>query len=397
MAGGVERIEIYVDGAKEPTDVLTEPPYKLRLDTHQLADGEHTLRLVTLFRGGRRAEQTKSFTVDNLPRIVIDGLEAEIPLQGMIEADVNLVGARGAPGSRRPRIWPYALTTVVVLGGIWLLFVLIAPAPKQLSEAAPAASASSASAPASASAVAPPSSAAPVNQTLLADGSSLYSQHCSPCHGANGEGVPGAFPPLAHNASLADATFVIRVMHDGKSGPVTVMGQTYNGQMPGFASLSAREAAAIATFVRNDLGNAYGGVSERQVSSIVSAAAAPPLGTALDAGAEAVSDGGALLEEGKNVYAQNCAACHGDQGQGRAGLYAPLAHNPNLKDVNLVIGAVLVGKTGPVTVEGNTYTVGMPSFGLLSNEQIAAVVSYVRGEFGNRFAPVSPDHVEKQR
>ena len=88
--------------------------------------------------------------------------------------------------------------------------------------------------------------------------------------------------------------------------------------------------------------------------------------------------------DGKTVFAQSCAACHGAEGAGQPGYYPPLAGNPDLfasRDFPVLV--VLNGITGPIKVKGDSYDGSMPSFSHLSDAEIAAAVNYVRGAWGN--------------
>ena len=91
-----------------------------------------------------------------------------------------------------------------------------------------------------------------------------------------------------------------------------------------------------------------------------------------------------LLARGQQVYAANCAACHQLGGEGTAGAFPPLARSDYLMaDKDRAIGVVLHGLSGEVTVNGQKFNGVMPSLGL-SDTDIAAVLSYVRTNFGNR-------------
>ncbi|MCB9907484.1 MAG: nitrite reductase, copper-containing [Planctomycetes bacterium] len=86
-------------------------------------------------------------------------------------------------------------------------------------------------------------------------GERAYAATCVACHQANGNGLPGAFPPLANSDYLmADKTRAIHVIMDGLQGPVTVNGTTYNSVMPKL-NLSDDEIANVLTYVRNSFGN----------------------------------------------------------------------------------------------------------------------------------------------
>jgi len=86
-------------------------------------------------------------------------------------------------------------------------------------------------------------------------GKKIYSANCVACHQPTGQGIPGAFPPLAGSDYLADRTQTINVPLKGLSGKITVNGQDYNSAMPAFAHLSDEDIAAVLTYVTNDWGN----------------------------------------------------------------------------------------------------------------------------------------------
>lgn len=87
-------------------------------------------------------------------------------------------------------------------------------------------------------------------------GIDVYKKACVACHGENGQGVPGAFPPLAENPYLfKDRAYPALVVLFGLEGPIEVNGQTYSGLMPSFAYLSDEEIAAVVAFIRNNFGN----------------------------------------------------------------------------------------------------------------------------------------------
>src|SRR5690625_2019762 len=99
-----------------------------------------------------------------------------------------------------------------------------------------------------------------VETAELPSGSAVYAP-CSGCHQANGQGVPGAFPPLAgHAVELfeADPGYLANTVSFGLQGPIEVDGMTYNGLMPGWQSLSDAEIAAVLNYILTDWGNDVG-------------------------------------------------------------------------------------------------------------------------------------------
>ena len=107
----------------------------------------------------------------------------------------------------------------------------------------------------------------------------------------------------------------------------------------------------------------------------------------------------AIREAGKDLYKKNCADCHGDQGEGHEPAAPPLAGN---RAVTMPAGVnpirmVLFGGYAPGT-SGNPRPFGMPPYSLiLSDEQIAEVLDYVRTSWGNEAPPVFGEDVAANR
>ncbi len=100
---------------------------------------------------------------------------------------------------------------------------------------------------------------------------------------------------------------------------------------------------------------------------------------------------------GKRVY-NNCMACHQRDGKGVPGNYPPLDGSRFvLGPEERVTALVLHGLQGPVEVEGQTFNQQMPSWAHLTDEQVAAVLTYVRSAWDNKAPPVSPDTVAAVR
>jgi mono/diheme cytochrome c family protein len=83
------------------------------------------------------------------------------------------------------------------------------------------------------------------------DGGQLFERNCASCHGADGRGRPGYYPPLANNPDLAmERAFPVLVVLHGLSGAIEVGGSGYDGAMPAFDQLSDAEIAAVVDYVR---------------------------------------------------------------------------------------------------------------------------------------------------
>lgn len=100
---------------------------------------------------------------------------------------------------------------------------------------------------------------------------------------------------------------------------------------------------------------------------------------------------------GQKQYAQACITCHMPTGQGLPGVYPPLAASEWVTgSEERLISIVLHGLKGPITVSGTTYNAAaMPAFGPVagggynwSDEKIAAVLTYIRHEWGNAAGPI---------
>jgi mono/diheme cytochrome c family protein len=88
--------------------------------------------------------------------------------------------------------------------------------------------------------------------------------------------------------------------------------------------------------------------------------------------------------DGATLYNEQCTACHQSNGQGVAGQFPPLAGNRDLfLSDDFVAHVVLFGLEGPLDVNGQHFESMMPPFGHLSDAQIAAVIQYVQGAWGN--------------
>jgi nitrite reductase (NO-forming) len=103
------------------------------------------------------------------------------------------------------------------------------------------------------------------------------------------------------------------------------------------------------------------------------------------------------MRMGANVYAANCLACHQADGKGIPGAFPPLAKSDFLMaDKERSIHVVVEGLEGAITVNGVAYNSVMPKL-LLSDDDVANVVTYVRNSWGNQSDAVTPEEVRKVR
>lgn len=105
----------------------------------------------------------------------------------------------------------------------------------------------------------PPDDWVAAQDAATVDGAAVYQANCAACHGAEGAGVPGAFPPLAgHAADLAaaDRDYLPLALLYGVSGAIEVDGARYQGAMPAWGQLSDDEIAAVLDHVTATWGDA---------------------------------------------------------------------------------------------------------------------------------------------
>ncbi len=105
------------------------------------------------------------------------------------------------------------------------------------------------------------------------DGKGLYLANCAMCHQAEGQGLPGAFPPLAKSDYLQNIAnnqrgelvgFPVR----GRTGKITVNGVEYNGVMTAVAGLDDAQLATLLTYVSNTWGNKAKPFTEGEVKTL---------------------------------------------------------------------------------------------------------------------------------
>ena len=204
--------------------------------------------------------------------------------------------------------------------------------------------------------------------------------HCFECHSSRnalgavqglGQGsvLPGSrwyAPSLLDRAQASVADWsedeVVAFLTRGSSARGLASGPMAEVVLHGTQYLQPQDARAMATYLR-----------------------ALPATTSQPLAALQPQDVSGLLRAGRKLYEQHCADCHGSQGQGVAGVYPALAGNraASMENTHNLGQAVLRGGFAPATA-GNPRPYGMPPFMMvLSDAEIATVLSYVRHEWGN--------------
>ena len=102
----------------------------------------------------------------------------------------------------------------------------------------------------------------------------------------------------------------------------------------------------------------------------------------------------ALLEKGKVTYANLCAACHQPHGYGLDGLAPPLVDSDwVLGKPDVTTRIILHGLGGPIKVGNRIWDLSMPPMGMLSDEEVAGVLTYIRREWEHNGSPVDAKFV----
>ena len=182
-------------------------------------------------------------------------------------------------------------------------------------------------------------------QLDMEKGRELYQQNCAACHQPEGQGLPGAFPPLAKSDFIAaNPASVLEVTVKGRQGKMIVNGVEYNNVMPAMSYLSDKDLSRIVTFVLNSWGNPGGTVSFQQVKDFRKGAGLeakqaagqrhPGAGEAeqsyqsqpsqIQGGQQQVTPGAPALTEAEftqaqQIYFERCAGCHGVLRKGATG------------------------------------------------------------------------------
>ena len=181
---------------------------------------------------------------------------------------------------------------------------------------------------------------------LMAKGEGIYNANCAACHQPNGQGLAGAFPPLAGSDFLqGNRKEVIGAALFGLSGPITVNGKDYNGVMPSLGHLRDEDLAAAITYVFGSWGNDLAAVSVAEVASIRAAVGAEdraagqrhvgategelkyqgaPSAISGEGARQIMSAEGPVLSEAEfatatQLYFERCAGCHGVLRKGATG------------------------------------------------------------------------------
>lgn len=268
---GKPRNHVFVYLDDNPTPIADyAPPLRFELDTTGLADGEHNLRIEAFDAHGQMGVRHVPFTVRNGPGIAVQGLSHNDVVEGTIPVLVNSYGGANEPNWEPSRAeTPAPIPTwiwVLVIGMVaWGTFYFVGQwSPTERFADSPTFQ------PLVQQALEPVAEVVDTSEADARQGALLYSNLCSSCHMAEGQGVPGIFPPLAGDPVVTDddPTDHIRVVLTGAQGS-TIDGTEYSLAMPAFGSqLSDEEVALIVNHERNSWGNSAANATPEDVARV---------------------------------------------------------------------------------------------------------------------------------
>ncbi|XAH21149.1 c-type cytochrome [Xylophilus sp. GW821-FHT01B05] len=218
--------------------------------------------------------------------------------------------------------------------------------------------------------------------------------HCSACHSPrNALGASSTAQPLGgglmagqnwyapslhspHEAGLAEwpVEEVVQLLQTGLTPRASVMGPMAEVISNSTQYLSGPDLRAMAVYLR----------------ALPQEQAHRPVSKAADAQA---------MARGSNIYSKQCAQCHGDRGEGRAGQFPALAGNRAvLLDSPVNVVQIVLNGGFQAQTAGNPRPFGMPPFlHVLDDDEVAAVSTFIRNAWGNRADPVDGFAVRRLR
>jgi mono/diheme cytochrome c family protein len=215
--------------------------------------------------------------------------------------------------------------------------------------------------------------------------------HCGACHTPkNFLGADRSSKPFEGGA--VDGWYAPRLAAAARSGLASWSLDDIKNYLKTGRSEKSYAAGPMADVVRSSTSK----LADADIHAIATYLKSLPAGSPEPAVAAPASS---QMRAGEKVYRETCSACHELDGEGSPGIFPPLPRNSNLQVSNpaSIIRIVLDGAVSVTTAQlPNPAT--MPAYaGKMSNEEIAAVVTYMRNAWGNAASPVTPDQVSVAR
>lgn len=199
-----------------------------------------------------------------------------------------------------------------------------------------------------------------LDQTMLTEGIDLYAQNCVACHGANGEGI-ASYPPLTTAVTMEEQTLYN-----------TIARGRYNTAMAAFGTdeggiLTMMQVESLVVMLR---ANTWETVAAR----VATLGLTPPEIAVAEIPEETLAlvaslPNGSALSTGLTIYAENCAACHGANGEG-----STIAPALNTDELRMRLSDADIAR---IIQEGVPGTVMASWAGALDASQQQAIISLI--------------------
>jgi mono/diheme cytochrome c family protein len=216
--------------------------------------------------------------------------------------------------------------------------------------------------------------------------------HCGACHsarnslGASASGLSGGL--LATSGWYAPA-----LANDGEAG----LGDWQDAEIVQLLRTGVAPRGAVFGPMAEVVGQSLQHLSGPDLAAMTVYLKSLSVPRATQAPAPAPPD--AVMKLGEKLYADQCADCHGKDGRGAPGVYPPLAGNRALT-MDAPVNAIRIVLNGgfPPSTADNPRPYGMPPYSpLMKDEEVAAVVTYVRASWGNAARAVTQAEVNAHR
>ena len=215
--------------------------------------------------------------------------------------------------------------------------------------------------------------------------------HCASCHtGKNFLGGDSA-------ATLQGGTLQGWHAPDLTPNPHTGLGKWTTDDIISYLKTGTSRQSVASGPMQEAVENSTQHLTDRDLAAI--AAYLQQLPTSDHSKAQSIAATDPQMISGKIVMESQCNACHRSDGTGVRNMIPALKDNPqvNASDISSLMRAVLMGMEGPDTA-GNPTGAGMPRFDWkMDDEDVAAVLTYIRNSWGNSGPPVASSDVKKAR
>lgn len=175
---------------------------------------------------------------------------------------------------------------------------------------------------------------------------------------------------------------VVEYLHTGRNAHATSFGPMSTVIASSTQYMNAADLDAVATYLKSIVG-----------------ARAETQPFRYDASAAKQLEQGRFDMPGARQYATFCMPCHQSSGKGFARVFPPLAGNPTVVDpnpaslVNLLLDGAVTARVDTAPTDYH-----MPGYGwTLDDQELANLLTFIRGSWGNRAAPVTPEAVAGRR